>query len=152
MHSSRKYGLLLVFFLICYGTAAFASQFGPGDWYESLQRAPWTPPDLAFPIVWTILYALIAVSGWLLFLQSSRLPKVLWVVQLLLNAAWSWLFFGEHWVGLALFDIVALGLVLAILIPVAIAQGQRAAGFMLVPYLVWIALASSLNAYVVLYN
>jgi tryptophan-rich sensory protein len=95
---------------------------------------------------------MIAVVGWLLFSQDDRVLKTLWILQLVFNALWSWLFFGQHWVSLALLDIVALGVVLVILIFACLTRGQRLAGYLLLPYLIWIMLASSLNGYVVLYN
>ena len=152
MHSEKKYWHLLIFFVICYGVAAFGAQFTPGEWYQGLQRAPWNPPNAAFPIAWTILYALIAIAGWLLFSQSVVKLKWLWVGQLLLNAAWSWIFFDQHWVGVALLDILLLAIVLAVLVQQCFAQGQRAAGYLLFPYLLWIMLATSLNAYIFVYN
>ena len=151
MQSKRNYWHLIGFILVCYAVAAFGSLFAPGDWYQGLNRAPWNPPNLVFPIVWTILYAMIAVAGWLIFASDSPGLKLLWATQLLLNGIWSWLFFGQHWVGVALVDILLLAAVLLILISRSFKQNQKVVG-LLAPYFLWILLATSLNAYIFIYN
>lgn len=140
--------LLPLFFIICYAVAAFGAQFTPGEWYAQLNRAPWNPPNAAFPIVWTILYAMIAVAGWLIFASQSTFAKGLWVAQLIANGVWSWLFFAQHWVLVSLLDITLLALLLCVLIAHCWKAGLRTAAWLLMPYLVWIILATSLNAYI----
>jgi len=152
MQTKRNYGSLILFFIVCYAVAAFGALFSPGEWYEGLQRAPWNPPNYVFGIVWTILYAMIALAGWLIFASDELLLKQLWVVQLVLNGIWSWFFFEQHWVGVSLVDIALLGLVLLVLIVLCFKRGLSSAGFLLVPYIAWIGLAKSLNTYIWLYN
>ena len=148
----RNGWLLVLMLVICYSVAAFGSMFAPGPWYEGLQRAPWSPPNYAFPIVWTILYAFIAIAGWLIFSSDDRAAKSLWITQLVLNAAWSWLFFGEHWVGIALLDIALLVCCTFLLIVVCWRGSLRTASWLLLPYLLWVSLATTLNLYIWLYN
>ncbi|RBP53411.1 TspO/MBR family protein [Arenicella xantha] len=146
--------LLPVFIVACLVVSGFGGLFQPGEWYQGLNQAPWTPPSITFPIVWGILYLFIAVAGWLIFARGNRNMRLLWVAQLLVNASWSWVFFGMHQPLIALIDISILTLLVATLIWLSF-RSQPAlivTGWLLTPYLVWLLIASSLNAYVVIYN
>lgn len=130
----------------------FGSQFRPGTWYESLDKPPWTPPDWAFGPVWTVLYVFIAIAGWLIFTRArAGLAGLLWIVQLVLNGMWSWLFFGLQRPTLSLLDIVLL-LAAIIALLIHLARRQRAAMWLLLPYAVWVGYALSLNLAIVLLN
>ena len=126
--------------------AAFGSAFPPGDWYAALEKPPLTPPNWIFAPVWTLLYVCIAVAAWLVWrAKAGPSALVLWSVQLLLNALWSWIFFGLHRPGTALVEILALFAVLA----ATLAWFWRVrvlAGVLLVPYLAWVGFAAYLNA------
>lgn len=123
-------------------------QFGPGEWYAALEKPRGTPPNWLFGPVWSLLYTAIAVTGWMLWRAPRgwrrRATLVLWGVQLLLNAAWSWLFFGRHELGAALVDILALECAIAALAAIAWHVDRRAA-WLLVPYWIWVAYATYLN-------
>lgn len=126
------------------GVASSGVQFQPGAWYAHLNKPGWTPPNWIFPPVWTMLYLMIAVAGWLIFQKSGRFLKTLWFSQLLLNGVWSWLFFGLHQTGLALLDIIAM----FVLIGAIVARSRKsfpAVFWLMAPYLVWVGYASSLN-------
>ncbi|MFD7367536.1 TspO/MBR family protein [Nocardiopsis alba] len=118
-----------------------------GD-YAALRQPSWAPPSWLFGPVWTVLYAMIAVSGWLVWrlrgLRGARTELALFTVQLLLNAAWSPLFFTAGLRGTALVDIVLLLATLAVTI-VLFARVSRWAAALLVPYWVWVAFATALN-------
>jgi len=118
-------------------------------WYARINKPSWTPPRLAFPIVWPILYAMIAVAGWRLWeAPSSDLRTaalIAFAVQLALNAVWSPVFFAAH-------RILA-GLVVIVLLDAAIVATiwmswdvQRWTSFLLLPYLAWTIFATALNA------
>ncbi|EDQ33267.1 Tryptophan-rich sensory protein [Hoeflea phototrophica DFL-43] len=126
-------------------TASSGAIFKPGPWYESLQRPSWTPPNWAFPVVWSILYILIGVSGWIVWqAQGVGLAMGLWLLQLILNAAWSWLFFGMKRMDLAFVDVCAL--LLSILAYIAIASTvSPLAALLFAPYAVWVVTAATLN-------
>jgi translocator protein len=128
-------------------TAFFGSQFTPsgstGAWYATLDKPPFTPPSAAFPIAWTILYVLMAVSAYRV--SHDRRAISLWAAQLALNAAWSPLFFGLRSPRLALAVIVVL-LVMIALYTRAAARVDRPAAWMMAPYLAWVAFATLLNA------
>ncbi len=137
---------LVGWLVLCFGAAAIGARFKPGAWYAGLRKPSWTPPNWLFAPVWTLLYALMAVSAWLVWREAGASGEAgLFVLQLALNAAWSWLFFGLHRPGLAFADIVALWLaILATL--VAFWAVRPLAGWLLVPYLAWVTYASTLNA------
>ncbi|HVL47197.1 MAG TPA: TspO/MBR family protein [Candidatus Thermoplasmatota archaeon] len=127
---------------------------GPGTWYASLEKPAWTPPGAFIGIVWTFLYALMAVAAWLVWRTRDprrALALGLYGAQLALNAAWSWLFFGLERPWLAFADIALLAaLVLATL--VAFARVSRVAAALLAPYLAWVFVAGTLNLLIALAN
>ena len=144
---------LLLCGLACFAALSIGGLFQPGDWYQSLNRAPWNPPNIVFPIVWSILYIMIALSGWIIAKSGQSTLIVLWSAQLVLNAAWSWLFFGEYWPGLALLDIMVILGIVGVLIKLCRAQPDlKTAGNLLIPYFAWLCVALSLNGYIWLYN
>ena len=139
---------LAVFLLAVAGAAVVGSRFRPGAWYAALAKPAWTPPDWLFAPVWTLLYVAIAVAGWLIWRgggEGRRSAALgLWAAQLLLNAAWSWLFFGLHRPGMAFGEIVVLWL--AILgFAVAAWPLSRVATALFVPYALWVGYAAALT-------
>jgi translocator protein len=132
--------------------AYFGSQFRPGAWYASLDKPPWTPPDWVFGPVWAVLYLFIAIAGWLIFSSlRTGLGSALWVIQLVLNGLWSWLFFGLQRPLLALVDISLLLAAIVVLL-IHLAPRQSAAFWLLLPYALWVGYALSLNFAIVLRN
>ena len=151
MTAKRSYPMLAVFILIVAGIAMSGIHFQPGAWYADLDKPFWTPPNWLFPPVWSVLYLMIAVAGWLIFAGSDAWMKALWVVQLVLNGLWSWLFFGLHRIGPGLVDMVALLVSIAALFAMALPR-QRAVAWLIGPYLVWVAYALSLVASIYVLN
>ena len=133
-----------------------ATSRGVGDWYDSLDRAPWNPPAWLFGPAWTILYVLMAVAAWLVAREGLgdspvRVALTLYLVQLALNLGWSIVFFGLRRPGLAL---VVIGALVVAIAATAIAFHGIAptAAWLLVPYLAWVAFAASLNAWIAFAN
>ncbi|OYX13231.1 MAG: TspO protein [Rhizobiales bacterium 32-66-8] len=125
-------------------------------WYAGLSKPGWTPPNLAFPIAWTILYVLMAISLWRLwespFKGSERKCAItLFLVQLGLNAAWSPVFFGLQGILAGLAIIILLLIALAATIDSAL-QVDTLAGWLLVPYLLWVCYAATLNGAIAVLN
>ncbi|MDE2342569.1 MAG: tryptophan-rich sensory protein [Betaproteobacteria bacterium] len=139
-----KYSIRLFCFLAVGVTALSGALFKPGAWYATLVKPFWTPPNLVFPIAWTALYLTIAVVGILLFEGPFRILKWLWVLQLALNGLWSWLFFGQHWILFGMLDMILLLVTIGWLAVLAFPR-NRVAAWLLVPYLVWVSYASTLN-------
>jgi len=128
--------------------AWIGSRYMPGAWYASLVKPSWNPPNAIFGPVWTVLYVFMGVAAWLVWRKVSfsgaSAALILFIVQLALNALWSYLFFGQHRPGLAFIDIIALWA--AILVVAALFwRVDRRAGGLMVPYVVWVTFASYLN-------
>ena len=137
---------LVVWLALCFGAAAVGARFRPGPWYAALRKPAWNPPAWIFAPVWTALYALMAVAAWLVWREPGTAAVLaLFVVQLALNAAWTWLFFGLRRPGLALVEIVVLWLAIAAT-AIAFLAVVPPAGLLLLPYLAWVAFATALNA------
>lgn len=136
-------------FIVCAvlvaAAAGFASLFMPGTWYDSLVKPPWTPPDWVFGPVWSVLYIMIAIAGWLaLRSKGFSIIFVVWLLALVFNAAWSWLMFGENLIGWALVDIIALLVAIVVFIGV-VWPFSKLAALLFVPYAAWVGYATSLN-------
>jgi translocator protein len=145
----RTQGLGLIAWLLLVALAAwFGSQFAPGAWYQALEKPAWTPPSWLFGPVWTVLYAMMGVAAWMVWRERgfSGAPTALglFLLQLVLNAAWSWLFFGLQRPDLAAAEILILWAAIAATI-VASWRVRPLAGWLLVPYLLWVSFAAALN-------
>ena len=139
---------LLGFIGACSAVSATGALFRPGEWYERLNKPRWRPPNWVFAPAWAVLYLCIAVSGWLVWreagLAGAAVPLAIYAVQLALNGAWSWIFFGLRPMGLAFAEIVALWLSIAATIA-AFHPVHAGAAWLLVPYLCWVSFAAALN-------
>jgi tryptophan-rich sensory protein/uncharacterized protein YbjT (DUF2867 family) len=121
---------------------------GVGGWYRTIAKPAWTPPGWVFGPVWSALYAMMAVAAWRVWrrdgLRESRLACVVFAAQLVLNAAWSWIFFGLHRPGVAFVEILLLwGLIVAT--GALFWVRDRTAGALMAPYAAWVAFAAVLN-------
>jgi tryptophan-rich sensory protein len=151
MSLSRSIIGLAIWIVLCFGIAFLGSIFTTPSiptWYAELIKPLWTPPDWVFGPVWTALYLMMAIAAWLVWrrggLAAASIPIALFMVQLGLNIAWSILFFGLHMPGLAFGEIVVLWFaILATLI--VFWRSTPMAGYLLLPYLIWVAFAAVLN-------
>lgn len=145
-------GVLLLCVGVCFAVAAIGAAFtGPNvpGWYANLDKPSWTPPSWVFGPVWSVLYLLMGISAWQVWRRAGRLraaifPLTLFGVQLLLNAAWSGLFFRLRSPGAALVDIVLLWCAVLATV-VAFWRRSAVAGGLLLPYLLWLSFAVVLN-------
>ena len=123
-----------------------ASASSSSETYRRLDLPPFAPPSSVFGPVWSILYVLIAIAGWLVWrrvgLDAAMVP---YVAQLVLNALWTPLFFAAGWYGVALVEIVAL-LAAVVWTIVAFRPRSPVAAALLLPYLAWVGFATALNA------
>ncbi|MBM3631775.1 MAG: tryptophan-rich sensory protein [Alphaproteobacteria bacterium] len=120
-------------------------------WYNGLNRSVLTPPSVVFPVVWTVLYALIGVCGWLIWrgtFRTQKIVKMVYMLQLVLNWMWTPLFFHYHWVGGAL----AVAIMLAFTIGIVMVLAPRLVSVLMAPYLGWVLFAVYLNVYIWWYN
>jgi len=141
-----------VFLIVVLGVGfAIGLTIRPGEWYASLSKPFFTPPNRLFGPAWTAIYILIAVAGWRVALATGfRTPSFrLWILQLLLNWSWTPVFFGLHLVAVGLLVIVALlGAVIAFIFK---AQ-DRMAALCFVPYALWLCYATALNGAILVLN
>jgi translocator protein len=143
---------LVVFLALCLGAAglgAIATTPEIDGWYRTLEKPSWNPPAWVFGPVWTILCVLMAVAVWLVWkpegFKGAAIPLTLFGVQLLLNVAWSWIFFRLHQPGWAFAEILLLWF--AILATTgAFFRRSKLAGGLMVPYLAWVSLCCGPSA------
>ena len=139
---------LIGWLAVTFAAAWIGSRYMPGDWYASLVKPSWNPPNYLFGPVWTVLYVLMAVAAWIVWRKAAfsgaGLALTLFVVQLALNALWSYLFFGQHRPDIAFFDIVALWVAIVV-VAALFWKVDHVAGGLMVPYVLWVSFASYLN-------
>jgi len=143
---------LVISLSACFGALALGSLFTVPSipiWYASLRKPAWTPPSWLFGPVWGLLYAMMAFAVWLVWLRAgitgARVAVLVFAIQLILNVAWSWLFFARRNPGAALVDITLLCLSVG-LTALLFARVEPLAAYLLLPYLMWILFAALLNA------
>lgn len=135
----------LIFLIACGAAASTGVIFKPGSWYEGLNKPGFTPPNWAFPVVWTIIYLLLAWAGYRLSLiPGSQTVLALWAAQIALNTLWTPVFFGAHQVLAAMVILLVLWLVVAVMVFMAL-RLDVITGLILFPYLAWLCVAAALN-------
>ena len=139
---------LLFWVVLTFGVAFISSQSEPGGWYQAISKPSWTPPGWVFGPVWSLLYLSMGVSAWLVWRQRADGPVVVplgfYLVQLTVNGLWSWFFFGQQMIGVALINLMLLVILVAVTLLLFLRRDRRA-GFLLTPYLLWICFAAALN-------
>lgn len=149
----NRYLVLVIFLvLVVGGGAAIGSMNLPGPWYTALVKPPFNPPNWVFGPAWTILYVLIAVAGWRIW-ERDRGGRAMtaWLAQMLLNFAWSPVFFTLQSVSGALVIVVLM--LAAILAFIGLAwKRDRIAALLFVPYAAWVSFATLLNASILWLN
>lgn len=136
---------LAVFLVLVVAAASSGVLFRPDEWYESLRKPRWTPPNWVFGPVWSVLYIMIGIAGWLVWRQQpASLAMALWGLQLIVNAGWSGVFFGMRRMDLA-FYVLALLWLSVLGFAIAAAPISTAAALLFIPYLVWVSIAGALN-------
>ena len=142
---------LILLIVTCFGAAGLGQiATGPqiDTWYAALAKPAWTPPNWIFGPVWSLLYLCMAFAAWRVWQRHgwkrATVPLSLFLIQLLLNVAWSWLFFYLQGPGIAFAEIVVLWVAIAAT-TAAFWHSSRAAGLLMFPYLVWVSFAVVLN-------
>ncbi len=146
---TRQLLALAISCAICFsaaGIGSVATTPNIATWYAGLAKPSWNPPNWIFGPVWTFLYISMAVAAWLVWRKDGlwQRPLALFAVQLVLNAVWSWIFFGFHMPGAAFIEVVLLFAAI-LLTTVAFWPKSMAAGILMLPYLGWVGFASLLN-------
>ncbi len=142
-----RLGVALVLSFATAGIGRALTDIGP--WYYSLKLPEWKPPDAAFGVIWSTIFTLCSISGWLAWQAAATAPlrrRVVWLFGLnaFLNVLWSLLYFKLQRPDWALYEVVVLWLSILALI-VGLWRLSRWASLLLLPYAVWVAVAAALN-------
>ena len=135
-----------IFLMACFVAASTGSLFPTDDWYKSLKKPLWNPPDWLFPIAWSILYVMIAFVGMRISQAANefRFAVALWALQISLNTIWTPVFFGLHKIRLAMGFMIGLwSTVLAMVLSYWYIDVLASA--LLIPYFLWVSFAAVLN-------
>lgn len=139
------WSLFGIYLAAAFVAASNGQSFGPDPWYAALRKPSWTPPNWLFPVAWTFLYVAMAVAAARVGpLPGSAFAMALWALQIALNSIWTPIFFGRHRIGVAVFVIVLLWLAVGATM-LAFFRLDAVAGWLFVPYLAWVSLATALN-------
>ena len=125
-------------------------------WYPTLNKPSFNPPNWLFAPVWTSLYILIGIAAYLVWIKRDKIahfPRVLaiYFIQLILNLCWSFIFFSLHEIGFALFEIIIL-LIVIVVNAIAFYKIDKWAGYLFIPYILWVSFASFLTYSIFMLN
>lgn len=151
----NKWIKLIACILICQMAGVIGSIFTTpsiSTWYEQIQKPDIRPPNWAFGPVWITLYTLMGISlYWVLNEKNVRIPVIFFSIQLVLNAIWSIIFFGLQNPFYAFIEIIILWIAILLTI-ISFYKVSRKAGLILLPYIIWVTIATILNYYIWILN
>ena len=141
--------LFLVFLAACFAAGATGALFQPGEWYRSLRKPSWTPPDWLFPVAWTVLYLSMAAAAARIALLAGSEPAAglalaFWALQIAFNTLWTPVFFGLRKLGGGMIVLICLWIAVTATL-VAFWRLDVVAGLLILPYLGWVTVAGALN-------
>lgn len=145
----------LLWIIISFIPAIIGGYFKPGSWYLEIAKPDWTPPGWVFGPVWFLLYFCMGISASIIWKSKNNKPiklaMTIFIVQLILNALWSWVFFG---LNNLLFSVVEIILLLSMIVLTIFLfyRINKKAGLILIPYLLWVSFATILNLNIWLLN
>jgi benzodiazapine receptor len=147
---------LVLFIVINFGALAIGTWLmndGPqSEWYITLNQAPWSPPGWVFGVAWSSIMLLFSVyMSYLVQINSSKKIIVLFSIQFVLNVFWNYLFFNQHLIALGLLNLVFLTLLMFYFF-VTFKQTLKNKSVFVLPYCLWLVLATSLNLYIAIFN
>ena len=137
--------LFLIFLGACFAAGTTGAIFPPGPWYRDLDKPTWTPPDWAFPVVWTTLYIFLSIAGARLALsEGNGMAMALWALQIALNGLWTPVFFGLKRIrgGMLVLSLLWLSVAASVYVFWGV---DWIAGLLFIPYLLWVSVAGALN-------
>ena len=155
MKNSKLLVVCIAIPLLVGGLSAFLTMDGMAD-FAAIEKPPLSPPGILFPIVWTVLYVFMGVASYLVLTSDARQDDIdhaitLYAIQLVLNFFWSIIFFRLEWYLVAFIWLVLLWI--AILYTLLLFRKiSKTAGWLLVPYLLWVTFAGYLNLSIYLLN
>ncbi|PWS31432.1 TspO/MBR family protein [Pedobacter paludis] len=149
--------ILNIALTLCVGAlGGYATAQSVKIWYPTLNKPSFNPPNWLFAPVWTILYILIGISAYLIWLKRDQIihfPRTvaIYLIQLILNLAWSFIFFYLHEVGFALAEIILL-LIVIVINAIVFYKIDKRAGYLFIPYILWVSFASFLTYNILILN
>jgi tryptophan-rich sensory protein len=152
----KQLKLTILFLVANFGGLAIGSWLmnnGPlSDWYTNLNQAPWSPPGAVFGIAWTFIMICFSIYLGKLFTESdSKNRLAIFLFQFALNVSWNFIFFNQHLVFLALVNIVLLTALLFLYF-FKFSHSVKNYKYLLLPYMIWLCIATSLNLYILVHN
>lgn len=149
----KSFLLFLVLNFGALGIGVLLMGDGPtSDWYTSMNQAPWTPPNWLFGAAWTFIMLCFSIYMARLYLkQSTSMVITLFIIQLVLNIAWNFVFFNQHMMAFGLITIIALTFIITVFL-VTYFKVLKGYSLLILPYFVWIWIATSLNLYILINN
>ena len=150
----KRLTLFLIIHFAVLGIGSALMGTGPmGDWYQDLNKAPWTPPGWVFGAAWTVIMICLSIAMAQMFRRTSRKNHLMsvWGVHLLLNVLWNPLFFNGHLLGIALVEILVL-LALVIYLGLLMKKEIGRWSLLILPYILWLSIAATLNGYAFQFN
>ncbi|MDX6747704.1 TspO/MBR family protein [Polaribacter sp. PL03] len=152
----KQLKLTLLFLIINFGGLAIGSWLmnnGPlTNWYTNLNQAPWTPPGIVFGIAWTLIMICFAIYlGKLFKEENTKKNKLAFLLQFILNVSWNFIFFNQHFVLLGLIIITLLTALLFVYF-LKLSNKVNNYKYLLLPYIIWLCIATSLNLYILVHN
>lgn len=152
----KQLKLTFLFLLINFGGLAIGSWLmnnGPlTEWYTNLNQAPWTPPGWVFGVAWTTIMICFSIYlGKLFLIENTQKVKIIFLIQFVLNVSWNYIFFNQH---LVLFGLVTIVLLTSLLFFYffKLSRKVRNYKYLLLPYMIWLCIATSLNLYILIHN
>ncbi|MEH1009182.1 TspO/MBR family protein [Winogradskyella sp. ECml5-4] len=153
----KKIYLFILFLIINFGGLALGNWFMgdavTSEWYTNLNKAPWTPPGWVFGATWTlIMICFSAYLSYLFTIRNSKFVIFVYTIAVILNVSWNYIFFNQQLTNLALINITLLTLVIAYFFITFCDDKLSKLKYLLLPYIIWLCIATSLNGYVVFNN
>ncbi len=153
---SKKIKLTVLFLILNFASLAIGSWLmddGPRDiWYQNLTKAPWTPPGWVFGAAWSFIMICFSIYLANLFLkQQDSNATFVYCIQLVLNISWNYAFFNQHQIALGLIILLLLNIVLSYFF-FSLSKNITKIRLLLLPYMIWMCIATSLNLYILIHN
>tara|TARA_R110001583_G_scaffold178485_1_gene334405 strand:+ start:49 stop:513 length:465 start_codon:yes stop_codon:yes gene_type:complete len=153
----KKIYLFILFLIINFGALAIGSWYMGdavlGEWYSNLKKAPWTPPGWVFGVAWTLIMICFSIYlSYLFSIRNSKFVIAVYTSSVLLNISWNYFFFNQQLTTLGLVNIVLLTLLIVYFFITFGDDKLSRLKYLLLPYIIWLCIATSLNGYVVFNN
>ena len=152
----KQLKLTFLFIVVNFSGLAIGSWLmnnGPTSiWYTTLNQAPWTPPGIVFGIAWTLIMICFSIYLAKHFTEENHFKnKFLFFIHFILNVSWNFIFFNRHWVIFGFITIVLLTTLLFLYF-FKFSKKTNNYKYLLLPYILWLLIATSLNLYIIVYN